>query len=185
VSNFKFSPAATPQTAVEVSALTAHGRVVRDRSHVARTEVASDAERIADAKARTKALVKENNLPGAEYGFDYLPEYFKDCSGPETSTYDFEHVFFVLRFLEDSKFLHLSLNHRDGSYNSLTGVWTRGDLKMSIGELKNAVQNRIRELGISEVLLAEYLAVPHGIVEGRAFDNLSFEEKMNRFRAAA
>jgi len=130
-------------------------------------------------------LTKENNLPGAQYGFGYLPEYFKDGSGPETSTYDFEHVFFVLYFLEDPKFLHLSLNHCDGNYNARTGIWTRGDLQISIQSLKDAVQNRIAELGISEAMLFEYFATPSSWQEDRVYYALSFEERMLRFKQGA
>src|ERR1700680_3666135 len=173
---------AAPQSAVEVATLTAHGRVVREPSRVAKTQ--TDAERIASAKARHLALVKENNLPGAQYGFGYLPEYFKDGSGPETSTYDFEHVFFILGFLEDPKFLHLSLNYRDGSYNSRTGIWTRGTSEISIQNLKDAVAERIAVLGISEVLLAEYLAESHGHAEYQQFYILSLKDRMKSLRAA-
>ena len=157
---------------------------VTKRSHVATTEVASDAERIVAAKARNLALVKENDLPGAEYGFQYPPEYFKDGCGVETSVYDFEHLFFILGFLQDPKFEYLSHNHGDGSYNSLTGVWTRGDVQISIDGLKKAVAARIAELGISETLLLEHLAVPHSAVEYQKFCNLSFESRMQKFRAA-
>ncbi len=175
MTDFKFSPAATPQTAVEVASEPKQSRTAKSQT---------DLERIAAAKARSKASVKANNLPGAQYGFQYAPEYFNDCSGPETSTYDFEHVFFILYFLEDPKWLWLSCNHRDGNYNARTGIWNRGDLRISIQDLKNAVAERIAELGISEVVLAEYLAESHSIQESQQFYGLSFDERMNKFRVA-
>jgi hypothetical protein len=169
-----------PQTAVEVSGLTAHGRVVREPSHT--VEPRSDAERISAARLRAIERSKANNAPGAQYGFGYLPEYFEDCSGPETSTYDFEHLFFILYFLEDPKFLRLSLNHSDGRYNARTGVWTRGTSEISIQNLKDAVQNRIRELGTSECLLLEYLADARGI--GQEYWREDLQTRIQKFKAA-
>ena|ERR1700730_10456410 len=142
----------------------------------------TDAERIAAVKARMKASCKARNLPGAQYSFEYRPEYFQDYIGPETSTYDFEHLFFMLSFLEDPKWRLLSCNHRDGNYNARTGIWTRGDLQISIGELKQAVAERIRELGISELLLTEYLAESRSIEESQQFYALSFNECMDKLR---
>jgi hypothetical protein len=182
MSNFKFNPTqVTPQTSVTVALEPKQSPVAQP---VARPRPANqtDSERIASAKARSKASVKGNNLPGAEYGFDYPPEYFKDGCGVETSTYDFEHLFFILGFLQDPKFEYQSLNHRDGSYNSLTGVFTQGEFQISIRELKDAVAERIAELEISEVLLLEYLAEPHGHVEYQQFHNLSFYQQMQKFR---
>jgi hypothetical protein len=60
----------------------------------------SDADRIADAKARGMQLVKENNLPGAEYGFEYHASYFRDFCGPETSWYAASHLVFEAQLIE-------------------------------------------------------------------------------------
>jgi hypothetical protein len=193
MTDFKFSPAATPQTQVEVAlgskfvdapatrdAISRRKNAEPKQPRVATTGV-SDAERIASAKARHMARVKENNLPGAQYGFGYLPEYFKDGCGVETSTYDFNHLMFILGFLHDPKFEYLSHNHRDGDYNSFTGVWTGGTSSVSIQELKQAVAERIAALGISEVILLEHLAEPHSWQEDQQFYALSFDEKMSRF----
>jgi len=65
----------------------------------------------------------------------------------------------------------------------MTGIWTRKDKsEMSIQHLKDRVAARIVELGISAVLLMEYLAVPHSGAEDQEFHNLSFAEKMQKFR---
>ena|SRR6266571_2431258 len=141
----------------------------------------TDADRIASARARHLASVKENNLPGAPYGFGYLPEYFQDGPQPETSMYDFNRLLFTLHFLGDSK-LYFENDHC-GQYRNMTGIWTRKDKsEMSIQHLKDRVAARIVELGISAVLLFEYFAVPHTQQEDQQLYSLSFAEKMLRFK---
>src|SRR6266571_6617523 len=71
----------------------------------------TDTERISAARSRAMADTKENNAPGAQYGFEYPPEYYADGCGVETSTYAFRHLLFLLYFLKDPKFQRASLNY--------------------------------------------------------------------------
>ena len=169
---FQFNAAkVVPQTVVEVT----------EQPIVRLARLGPDSDRISAARARHLASVKENNLPGASYGFGYEPEYFQDGGQPETSVYDFNRLLFTLYFLGDSE-LYFENDHC-GQYHNMTGIWTRKDKsEMSIQHLKDRVAARIVELGISAVLLMEYLAVPHTIAEDQEFHNLSFAEKMLRFK---
>jgi len=91
---FKFTP-----TEVEPQSVIA----IDGESKQSRPKLGTDSARIAAARARHLASVKENNLPGASYGFGYEPEYFHDGPQPETSMYDFNRLLFTLYFLGDSE----------------------------------------------------------------------------------
>jgi len=170
--DFQFNPTqVVPQTSVEVT---------REPQQYRDAKSKTDAARITSAKARAMHMCKDSNPVGGQYGFEYPPSYYEDFAGPNTSEYEFKHLLFILYFLHDPKFIKASLNY-DGGYNSLTGVWIRGTSQISIQDLNVAVAERIAELGITEVLLLEYLAVPHGIAEYQHFGHLSFEKRMERF----
>jgi hypothetical protein len=144
----------------------------------------TDADRLVSAKAQCIARSKANSAD-PNYGSHTHQSYWQDFAGSETSAYRFDHLMFLLGFLKDPKWEHLSHNYRDGDYNRRTGIWTRGDQQISIRDLKDALAKRIAELGISEVLLFEYLAIPHSWTEDRVFYALSFDERMRKFLAVA
>jgi len=143
----------------------------------------TDAARLFSAKAQCIARSKASSAD-PNYGFGHAPSYWQDFAGLETSEYRFDHLMFLLGFLKDLKWEHLSHNYRDGGYNRRTGIWTRGDVQIPIQDLKDALAQRIVELGISEVLLFEYLAVPHSWQEDRVFYGLSFDERTRKFQVA-
>jgi hypothetical protein len=162
-----------PQTEVVVASKPIHSRVAKSQT---------DSERIANAKARHKATVKAHNLPGAQYGFDMHESYFKDFCGPETSMYAAAHLVYQMRLL-DAKFngLPIPIGSQD-VYEPRTGEFK--SLGFSLQDLKASVAARIVDLGISEVLLEEYLAEPHGMAASRAFDNVPFGQQMQKCRVA-
>jgi hypothetical protein len=173
MSDFTFNMAdVAPQTEVVVATKLIQSRIAKSQT---------DDARIADAKARLMARSKANSADPI-YGSHTHQSYWQDFAAPETSAYMFDQLMFQLGFLEDPKWEYLSHNYRDGNYNRRTGIWTRGDQQISIQDLKDSLAQRIAELSISEMLLAEYLAVPHSWQEDKAFWNLSFEERMLRFK---
>ena len=143
----------------------------------------TDADRLVSAKAQCIARSKANSAD-PNYGFGHAPSYWQDFTGPETSAYLFDQLMFQLGFFEDPKWEHLSHNYRDGNYNSRTGVWTRGDVQIPIQDLKDALAKRIVKLMVSEVLIFEYLAVPHSWQQDQRFYGLSFDERMRKFQVA-
>ena len=153
---------------------------VTKQSHAAKQ---TDADRLVSAKERCIARSKANSAD-PNYGFGHAPSYWQDFAGSETSAYRFDHLMFLLGFLKDPKWEHLSHNYRDGNYNSRTGVWTRGDVQIPIQDLKDALAKRIVKLMVSEVLIFEYLAVPHSWQEDQRFYGLSFDERMRKFQVA-
>jgi hypothetical protein len=154
-------------------------------------EPAADQERIANARKNLIALSKSNNQ---DIGFPHHADYWTDFAGPETSKFDFSHIAFLLNLLEEPKFGNLYLCLDEGHFDFHLANWTRvraTDWKFSHGEtpnsatlaeLKVALASRIKELGISEILLAEWMAIPLGIADDQAFDRLPFSEKMQTFR---
>ena len=160
-----------------------------EAKHFHHVDFRSDETRIADARLKAIAHSKATNAPGAGFGFGYHDSYYQDgAAGNETSRYAFEHMLYMLYFLEDPKFgtAWLSFHFDSGyEYNSQTGLCTHGREQMSIQTLKDAVSARITELEIEEVLVLEYLAESHSIDESNSFNSLPFSEKMQRFHAVA
>lgn len=164
---------------------TAKESPVAKRSHFATTEAVSDANRIALAKARAMQRSKDTNPVGGEYGFDYPPSYYEDgAAGPETSSYAVHHLLFGLYLLADPKFTRISLNFEsNGNYDKRTGILHfNGEPDISIQEVKAAYVARIAELGLSEVLIEEFMAEPHAWREYQAFWRQDFASRMERFR---
>jgi hypothetical protein len=173
VSDFKFSPAeVTAQTVVQVDAKPKQSRIVQSQT---------DAERIAAARARGIArLMAGDFLPQA---MRPKPTYYVDFAGPQSSMYDCDHLLFLLYFLEDPKFRAVWF-HSEGRYNTLSGIFTQGEFQISIDGLKQAVSERITELGLSHVLIEEWMATPKSWQEDQQLYALSFNERMTQFKAA-
>jgi hypothetical protein len=77
----------------------------------------------------------------------------------------------------------LFFHQENGRYHKTTGVWTcciHRDERVSLAELKAALAVRVATLGISFVLLSEYLSVGHA--DSQAFDRLDFESRMQTFK---
>jgi hypothetical protein len=180
--NFQFDPKdVLPQSEVEVT---------RDGADSAApdqfTSAASDEAQISAARRSAMERSRTLNAPGAPYGFDFDESYYRDFAGPETSYWDARrwiHVAYLLQTPILKQFRYMIGN----KYNPRTAeyVWDDGTLCIALADVKAAVLARIGELKLSQVNIWEYLATPHSIAEGRAFDDLSFDAKMQRFRARA
>ena len=119
----------------------------------------SDADRIASAKCQIVERSKASNAPGNFYGFHYGPKHFQDSDGPETSMHHFELVVFLLQLLAAAPAPHATL-----------------------AEMKAKLEGRIRELGLSEPLIWEWLAEPLSPTDDRAFWQKSFDERIAQFK---
>ena len=171
---FKFTP-----TEVEPQSVIA----IDGEPKQSRPMFGTDAQRIASAKARCIVRSKESSAD-PQYGAGHASSYWQDFAGPETSEYRFDHLMFLLGFLKDPKFEYLSHNYSNRDYDQHTGIWTCGDIQIPIQDLKDALAARIAKLGISEVLLFEYLVVPHSWQEDQRFYGLSFDERVQKLVAA-
>jgi hypothetical protein len=157
-----------------------------------RTPAGTDAERI---RAAREKHIEQSKRASAQYGGSCFHDgkYWADAAGYATSECDFERVLHMLSLpvLAHPKFLGFSCNREFGRYHRLTAVWTasaenkfvpcaaEGDT-YSLAELKKALAERIAELKISEVLLVEWLNLPHP--DSQAWDRQEFEDRMQTFR---
>jgi hypothetical protein len=153
------------------------------------TESRTEAERIAAARQRGVDRSKAVNTD-AQFGSLHDAAYWTDYAGPETSHFDASRLIFLLGFLHVGDFANCVPLKRAGnilsfdSYNRRAGAWKLGDQSVSISEVREVVDARIQELGLSKAAIFEYLADSHSLDDDRAFHALLFEEQMNRFREA-
>jgi hypothetical protein len=161
--------------------------ITKQTSAPRRANGQTDANRISSARERATAYCKIINAPGAQYGFQYHESYYRDFAGPETSLWDAEHWVFVAEVLETP--ILKNIKHKMGNrYDARLGKFvSKADTDvvfLSLQELKDAVDARIAELGLSKVLIWEWLAGPGGPIGGEWWrKNLS--ERIQRFRSAA
>jgi hypothetical protein len=152
-------------------------------------EPRSDAERIADARARHMAGVKERNAPEARYGFGFDPSYYQDFAGAETSCFDAAHLEYVAGLLQvETPAWPRPTGRFTRRYDPRTAQWEFGGELISappvtIQQLRDAIDSRIAELGLSKVKIWEGLG-ECGSKDHKPFHLLSFEEKMQLFREA-
>ncbi len=151
MNDFKFNRTqVTPQTVLAVEGSDLAPRTARPQS---------DAQRIADARARAMQRSKDNNKPGAMYGFEYPDSHYTDYAGPETSNWDAGVLVCIAEILEApilgrSRFVW-STDH----YDVRTGQFNLTDTApVAIEELKAAIDGRIAELGLSKVRIWEWFA---------------------------
>jgi hypothetical protein len=157
---------------------------------ISKTPVGNDAERI--AAARNKSIEHSKHF-GRTHAFVRHPEsYYQDFAGEQTSGWFFKHVTFLLGVLEHPKYQTLSCNTDNGSYDVRTATWTAGSpqvaefvklgMTVTLDELKSALADRIKELGVSEELLLEWNLAPRTDEESQTFGRLPFEQKLNAWR---
>jgi hypothetical protein len=143
----------------------------------------SDVERIADARSRGIALSKSYNKFG-NYGPLHDEKYWTDFAGECTSHHDADTLICLLGFLNVDGFENAVPLAQAGnllaynSYQRREGVWRRGSESIAIQAVREIVDARIRELGLSKAAIFEYMAEPHD----SSLDALSFDERMTKFR---
>jgi|SRR5579872_2346783 len=119
----------------------------------------SDAERIASARARAIASSKESNAHPI-YSFDYPQSHWQDFAGSETSSWDAGVLVCIANILE-TPILKNGPNawQPEHQYDRTTGMFHFSDApSVSIKELKDAIDARIAELGLSKVKIWEWYA---------------------------
>ena len=165
----------------------------------------TDSERTAVARAKQIERSKRYSRTAT---FGRIPESgYQNFAGPETSYWDFEHVCYLLYKLADivapdsfrfnavgrPTYAGLWCNRDDGKYDRATATWTCDEQKakflgtnttVSLAELNAALAMRIAELGISRMMLEEYLATPHKAEDEQAFDKMPFAERVNQFKVS-
>jgi hypothetical protein len=171
-------PAVVPQTIVQVESKPA--RVVDPRSDAARIEA-----------ARATALInrRASQARAAAMGFDsgdMTDNLFKD--------HGFGSPFLARRILWMAQLINTPAGLINGKYlrdsnsfNPITGTFeseTYGVTDISLFDLTVAFKLRIRELGLSQVLIEEHATTIHSIADDNAFRALTFDERLDRFKLA-
>jgi hypothetical protein len=171
MSNFKFNVGAvTPQTPVTVN----------DGETIAPRPVRSASERIEAARAICIAADRESNSPSQDWGQHLPSRFFQDFG--HGSCWLARHIYFLATLIE-TRYAHgklIPLGHAQ-SFDPSSGIFEALD-GMSLFTLTAFYKLRIKELGISEVLLEEWAARIHTIVEDAEFYALPFEGRMATFK---
>jgi hypothetical protein len=138
------------------------------------TDLGSDAERIAAHRRHDIAFMIQNN-ECKPYGCLHDSAWWTDLAGPESSSYDAATLKTLLEIL--------GVESKLEGYDRALGAWvSKGGASVSITDVRNQVDARIAELGVSKVKLWAYIDSRPDFDEAREFRKLSFEQRMNRFR---
>jgi hypothetical protein len=174
---FKFSQAVKPQTPVTVESTPS--RVAESRSDDERIEAA---RALAIEKLRQSATSEFGCLAGRSPR--YIDAYFQSGPAGYPSCWLAKHLYFLASVIETKIAGKLLPIGGDESYDGATGTFASLG-GFSFGALLNAYHARIVELGISEAALEEWCVNPGGWRESNAFYALSFEQRLERFKAKA
>jgi hypothetical protein len=171
VSEFKFNPnAVEPQAPVQVD-----GVVVTPKPRL------SHSERITNARA---VAIQHDRASNADptYGGLHHPAFFIDSNG-HGSPWLARHILFMAQLINtpagliDGKYLRDSQ-----SFDPNTGVFESASSPLSLVDLIAAFKLQIRELGLSQAMLEEWLATIHSREEDQAFYALDFAGRMDGFK---
>ena len=142
----------------------------------------SDAERIAAARSRAMADTKENNAPGAQYGFEYPDYYYQDSTGPESSQWDAGVLVCFAQILEAPILKRSKYVWTHDLYDPRTGNFNLSDSPaVSIAELKASIDARIVDLGLSKVKIFEWFAYVRE-PRGQEYWRFDLETRVQKFR---
>ena len=145
----------------------------------------SDAERIAAARAIAVAHCREANPVGGVFGQGFPPAFYQDFGFG--SAWLARHISHRAQMIETriaGQLLPLGESHK---FNPRTGIFelaTFGVKDFSLADVVTAYQARIRELGLSQVLLEQWSATIHTIADEKEFYALGFDERMEIFKSA-
>lgn len=173
MSDFKFNAAqVVPQTEVEIAP--------RPADSVCSVTLRTDAERI--SAARLRAIVRSKQANSSQYSWEYHPSYWEDFAGPQTSKWDAAVLTCLANVLEVPKLWQSRYSLSAETYDTQTGLFNVGGCPpVSIQELKDAVQNRITELGLLSARVWEWYATFREPI-GREWWREPLETRINRFR---
>jgi hypothetical protein len=156
------------------------------RNAAPRNPGTSEEDRIASARRIALARAKENN--GI---FERRPSYFEDFAGPETSSWDAARCVWIVQTLDIAGYRSAVPLGRArnligfDTYKAREGAWKLDDQRISIQEVRELINARIQELGLSMAKLFEYLAEIHSLEQSQKFILMSFAEQMDQFREGA
>jgi len=173
-----------PLTLVEI----AESRKVRETP----TVVFRGADRFSDAAAAYHRKLYPVTSTHYSIGCEGDHYHTSHDAGPGTSSWAFHHVAYLLRLLKEETH-HALIGHIFGHYDPRAAAWVirkdqvpgaQHDVPVvSIFELITLLDKRIAELGLDPDLIESYMNVKRPCAETEAFDALSFEQKIAKFRA--
>ena len=141
----------------------------------------SDAERIADARARGIARSKDSSAHPT-YGFGHPASYWQDFAGSETSGWDAAVLVCIANILESPILKRSKSVWQAKHYEVRTGQFNLSDTPpVSIQDLKDAIQNRIDELGLSLAAIWEWYADIREPI-GREWWREDLETRIQKFK---
>jgi hypothetical protein len=168
--NFKFSPAAVPQAEVVVEVKPA-------------PVLGSDDERIATARA---VGIQHDRASNADpnFGGRHHPAFFLDPKGLG-SAWLARHILFMAQLIDTPASLINGKYLRDSNeFDPCTGIFESTSSPLSLFELTVVFKLRIRELGLSQVLIEEWASTIHTIADDKEFYAMGFEARMQLFKSA-
>jgi hypothetical protein len=139
------------------------------------------AERLAAALQKVREQ-RDTMVEG--YGFGHPESHFIDYAGIDSSAHMWETLVSIASMLRMPQVAEWHLF--DDGYNQRTGefILARDKVNISIEILRASITARILELGLAPHLVFEWMATPHSFVDEQAWNHLSFEKRMARFKAA-
>jgi hypothetical protein len=112
-------------------------------------------------------------------------EYYTDFAGADTSEHWWDALHAIVGLIHVPKHFTMGMVGYDRKTGEGKAVDGLKKIRVPIAELKAAVSARIAELGLSEVLIWEYLVEHHTIAEDSAFYATPFERRIERFKEQA
>jgi hypothetical protein len=147
----------------------------------AKAQAKPTVDRIAAARARGMARSKDSNAD-SNYGFNHPASYWQDFAGPETSAWDAEVLVCLAGILETPILNRSKFVWQAEHYDARAGQFNLSDTPaVSIQELKDAVDNRITELGLSKVAIWEWYADVREPI-GREWWREDLETRIQKFK---
>jgi hypothetical protein len=143
---------------------------------------APSVERLSAARFQCLWRAKKFNL------MDHPTSYFQDFAGPETSAWDAARCEWICQTLNILPGYQLQTEDRRNGpierYSAREGAWILNGQRISIQEVRDLIDKRIEELGLSKVKLFEFMAAERSLEESREFLSLPFDQQMDLFREA-
>jgi hypothetical protein len=143
----------------------------------------TDAERIIEA--RQKGLQHSRDSQSANFGQPYPPQYFIDYVGPDTSAWAASRLDFLAQLVKTPLIGPTEGFVWSYRYERRAGVFHFGSgVDIAIQAVRDAYVARIAGLGLSEVLLEEWMSTIHTLEEDIRWGAMEWDERMATFRKA-
>jgi hypothetical protein len=150
----------------------------------AKAQAKPTVDRIASARARGIARSKDSSAEPT-YGFGYPASYWQNFAGSETSSWDAAVLVSIAGILESPILKRSHFIWQTEHYNPHTGFFNLSDTPpIAISELKDAIQNRIDELGLSLAAIWGWYADVREPI-GKEWWRSDLETRVAKFRVTA